>query len=230
MEAVAAAKAEVLEALGPGGVAVVPEVEPLLEPHLQSLDPSVRVTRFGDGVELDVDLNLSKGWQRRNAAAALAVCEALGVSVPAGASVVVELSPMRGQEAPLPGGGTLIEDCYNANPLAMEAALADLAGRSGRRVAVLGDMLELGPDERRYHREVGAAAGAAGIDLLVGVGDRAAAYLEGAEALPSVHFASVEEAIEGLPARLEPGDTVLLKASRGMALERVAARLLGEAG
>jgi UDP-N-acetylmuramoyl-tripeptide--D-alanyl-D-alanine ligase len=230
MEAVAAAKAEVLEALGPGGVAVVPEVEPLLEPHLQSLDPSVRVTRFGDGAALDLDLNLSKGWQRRNAAAALAVCEALGASVPAGASIVVELSPMRGQESPLPGGGTLIEDCYNANPLAMEAALADLAGRSGRRVAVLGDMLELGPDERRYHREVGTAAGVAGIDLLVGVGDRAAAYLEGAEALPSVHFASVEEAIEGLPARLEPGDTVLLKASRGMALERLAARLLGEAG
>src|SRR5439155_10791689 len=141
-----------------------------------------------------------------------------------------ELAPRRGQESPLPGGGTLIADCYNANPLAMEAALADLAGRPGRRVAVLGDMLELGPDERRYHREVGAAARAAGIDLLVAVGHRAAEYLEGADVLPSVHFASVEDAIEALPARLEPGDTVLLKASRGMALERVGARLLGREG
>jgi UDP-N-acetylmuramyl pentapeptide synthase len=138
----------------------------------------------------------------------------------------VELSPMRGQESPLPGGGTLIEDCYNANPLAMEAALEDLAGRPGRRVAVLGDMLELGPDERRYHREVGAAARAAGVDLLVAVGERAAAYLEGADAPPCVHFATVEEAMEGLPGWLQPGDTVLLKASRGMALERVGARLL----
>ena len=227
MEAVAAAKAEVLEALGPGGVAVVPESEPLLEPHLSSLNSSVRVLRAGDGSDLDLDLNLTKAWQRRNAAAALAICEALGASVPAGASVTVELSPMRGQESPLPGGGTLIEDCYNANPLAMQAALADLAGRAGRRVAVLGDMLELGAEERRYHREVGAAAGAAGIDLLVAVGERAAAYLEGADAVASLHFPTVEDAIEGLPARLEPGDTVLLKGSRGMALERVGARLLG---
>ncbi|MDX6647072.1 MAG: UDP-N-acetylmuramoyl-tripeptide--D-alanyl-D-alanine ligase [Miltoncostaeaceae bacterium] len=226
MEAVAAAKAEVLEALQPGGVAVVPDAEPLLEPHLQALDPGVRVVRVGDAATIDLDLNLSKGWERRNAAAALAVCEALGVAVPAGASVTVELSPMRGQESPLPGGGTLIEDCYNANPLAMEAALEDLAGRPGRRVAVLGDMLELGPDERRYHREVGAAARAAGVDLLVAVGERAAAYLEGADALPCVHFASVEQAMEGLPGWLQPGDTVLLKASRGMALERVGARLL----
>jgi UDP-N-acetylmuramoyl-tripeptide--D-alanyl-D-alanine ligase len=227
MEAVAAAKAEVLEGLRPGGVAVVPEVEPLLERHLQSLQDSVRVVRFGDGVDLDLDLNLSKGWQRRNAAAAMAICQALGASVPAGARVTVELSPMRGQESPLPGGGTLIEDCYNANPLAMEAALADLAGRAGRRVAVLGDMLELGPDEARYHREVGAAARAEGIDLLVAVGERAAAYVEGADALPSLHYPTVEAAIEDLPARLEPGDTVLLKGSRGMALERVGARLLG---
>jgi UDP-N-acetylmuramoyl-tripeptide--D-alanyl-D-alanine ligase len=225
MEAVAAAKAEALEALRPGGAAVVPEAEPLLEPHLTSLDPGVRVIRFGDGADLDLDLNLTKGWQRRNAAAAMAVCVALGASVPAGAQVVVELSPMRGQEAPLPGGGTLIEDCYNANPLAMEAALADLAARPGRRVAVLGDMLELGPDEARFHREAGAAAAAGGIDLLVAVGERAAGYLEGAGALPCVHFATVDEALEGLPGRIEPGDTVLLKASRGMALERLGARL-----
>jgi UDP-N-acetylmuramoyl-tripeptide--D-alanyl-D-alanine ligase len=225
MEAVAAAKAEAMEALRAGGTAVVPELEPLLEPHLTSLDSGVRVIRFGDGADLSLDLNLSKGWQLRNAAAAMAVCEALGARVPAGARVVVELSPMRGQEAPMPGGGTLIEDCYNANPLAMEAALADLAGRGGRRVAVLGDMLELGPDEARFHREVGAVAAAGGIDLLVAVGERAAGYLEGAGALPGVHFATVEEALEGLSGRIEPGDTVLLKASRGMALERLGARL-----
>jgi UDP-N-acetylmuramoyl-tripeptide--D-alanyl-D-alanine ligase len=227
LEAVAAAKAEVLEALRPGGVAVVPESEPLLEPHLASLDPSVKVVRVGDGSGINLDLNLNKGWQRRNAAAALAICEALGAAVPAGASVSVALSPMRGQESQLPGGGTLIEDCYNANPVAMEAALADLASRPGRRVAVLGDMLELGPEEARYHRETGAAAASSGVDLLVAVGERAAAYVEGAGALASLHYPTVEEAVEDLPARLEPGDTVLLKASRGMALERIGDRLLG---
>ncbi len=87
---------------------------------------------------------------------------------------------MRGQERALAGGGTLIEDCYNANPIAMRAALADLAGRPGRRVAVLADMKELGPDEARYHREIGEAAAAAGIDLLIGIGDLGAEYVAGA--------------------------------------------------
>src|SRR3712207_9581538 len=67
-------------------------------------------------------------------------------------------------------------DCYNANPMSMRAALDDLAsGASGRRVAVLGDMLELGPDEARFHQEIGAYARDRGVDLLVTVGPRAAA-------------------------------------------------------
>ena len=106
---------------------MVPEDEPLLEPFLAALDPEVRVIRFGDVPDLDLDLNLSKGWQLRNAAAALACCRALDRVPAAGSRVEVALSAMRGQERPLPGGGVLIEDCYNANPLAMRAALADLA-------------------------------------------------------------------------------------------------------
>lgn len=225
VENVAAAKAELLAALRPGGTAIVPEGEALLDPHLAALDPGVTVVRFGDAPDLDLDLNLSKGWELRNAAAALAVCRALGAEPAAGARVEVRLSALRGQERPIAGGGTLIEDCYNANPLAMRAALADLAGRPGRRVAVLADMMELGPEELALHREVGAAAAAAGIDLLVAVGERAAAYADGADGLATVRLASVEEAVEAVPGLLEPGDAVLLKGSRSMRLERVGAAI-----
>jgi UDP-N-acetylmuramoyl-tripeptide--D-alanyl-D-alanine ligase len=222
VEAVAAAKAEALEALRAGGVAVVPANEPLLQPHLDRLPKDVRVLRFGERPDLSLNLSLSKDWQLRNAAAALACCRALGAVPEAGARIEVGLSPLRGQERELPGGGTLIEDCYNANPLAMEAALRDLAGRPGRRVAVLGDMRELGPDERRFHREVGATAARLGIDVVVAVGELAAEYAAGADGgATTLCFATVEEAVSGLPGHIRPGDTVLLKGSRALALERI---------
>ena len=179
--------------------------------------------RFGDAPDIDLDLSLSKGWELQNAAAALACCRALDAVPAPGARIEVAVSALRGQERPLSVGGTLIEDCYNANPLAMRAALADLARRDGRRVAVLADMMELGPQETLHHREVGEAARDAGVDLLVAVGDRAAAYVAGADGVPSVHIATVEEAIEAVPGLIEPGDVVLLKGSRSMRLERIGA-------
>lgn len=223
VEAVAQAKAEILAALRPGGVAVVPEDEPLLEPYIAALDPGVRVIRFGAAPDIDLDLSLSKAWEIRNAAAAYACCAALGMPPPEGARVEVEVSGLRGQERPIPGGGVLIEDCYNANPIAMRAALADLAGRPGRRVAVLADMMELGPDEERFHREVGEVAAAQGIDLLIGVGERAAAYVAGADGLAAIHVATVDDALEQVPGLLADGDVVLLKGSRSMRLERLGA-------
>ncbi len=223
VEAVAQAKAEILAALRPGGTAVVPDDEPLLEPYLAALDPGVNVVRFGDVPDLSLDLSLSKAWELRNAAAALACCRALGTAPPEGARVEVEISGLRGQERAIPGGGLLIEDCYNANPIAMRAALADLAGRSGRRVAVLADMMELGPEEERFHREVGEVAAAEGIDLLIGVGERAAAYVAGADGLEAIHVPTVDDALDRVPPLLAPGDVVLLKGSRSMRLERLGA-------
>jgi UDP-N-acetylmuramoyl-tripeptide--D-alanyl-D-alanine ligase len=222
IEAIAAAKAEILTGLRAGGAAVVPEGEPLLEPHLAGLPEGVRVLRFGADLDGRVDLGLGKGWQRRNAGAALACCEALGRMPPPGARVDVVLSAMRGQERPLPGGGVLSVDCYNANPVAMHAALDDLGGRPGRRVAVLGDMMELGPDEMRYHREVGAHARARGVHLIVAVGERARGYLEGADGVEGAWFPDAAAAAEGVGALLAPDDVVLVKASRSVALERVA--------
>ena len=86
-------------------------------------------------------------------------------------------------------------------------------------------MKELGPDEARYHREIGEAAAAAGIDLLIGIGDLGAEYVAGANGLEAVHIGTVEEAVEQVPGLLADGDIVLLKGSRGMRLERVGAAL-----
>lgn len=227
VENVARAKFELLEALPAGATAVVPDHEPLLDPLLATLDPSVHVVRFGDRPPVDLDVDLTTTWQQRCAAAAYACCAAVGHAPPAGTRVDVVLSAMRGNIRPLAVGGTLIEDCYNANPIAMKAALADLVARPGRRVAILADMFELGGGEMELHREVGEAARAAGVDLVIGIGTRAAWYLKGAEGIEGVHYPSVEAAIAGVGEHLQDGDVVLLKGSRGMALERVSDVIAG---
>ena len=222
IEAIAAAKAEILSALCPGGVAVIPDDDIYLSAYVDVLPEGVGVVRFGDEPAIDLDLGDLKAWERRNMAAAVAVAIALGEPPAPGAEVRLERSAMRGIEHPLPGGGVLIEDCYNANPPAMGAALADLCRREGRHVAVMADMLELGPDEARFHREVGEEAARLGVDLVIAVGARAASYPDGANGVMSAIFATTDAAVAGVPALIEPGDVVLVKGSRGMAMERVA--------
>ena len=119
----------------------------------------------------------------------------------------------------------VINDCYNANPLSMRAALDDLATQAppGRRVAVLGDMLELGAGEAEAHREIGALRGGAGVDVLVAVGPLSAAMRRafGGES----HVAADADEAAALAAELvRPGDVVLVKASRGIGLETGRAR------
>ena len=105
-----------------------------------------------------------------NLLAAVAAAQAVGVE-PSG-RVDVSFGALRGEHVALPSGAVVINDCYNANPLSMRAALDDLATQApeGRRVAVLGDMLELGPEEVAAHRELGAYAASSGVDVLVAVG------------------------------------------------------------
>ena len=227
VENVAAAKFELLQGIAPGGTAVVPQGDPHLQGLLKTLDPLMRVVAFGDRPTVDLDMNLQTAWQWRCAAAAYACADAVGRAPDAGTQVDVTLSAMRGNIRALAAGGVLVEDCYNANPIAMRAALADLAARPGRKVAVLADMMELGPDELAFHREVGAAAAAEGVELLIAVGQRAAAYIEGANGIASHHFATVDDAVAGVPGLLASGDVVLLKGSRSMALERVSAVIAG---
>ena len=236
VEHVAEAKAEVVASLPPDGVAVVPD-EPLLEPFLARDDIEIR--RFGpenierfDRVEggcrvafalgdrkLELEFPFSARHQAGNAVAALLALEALGLPFPEG-RVDVELSRWRGEESPLPGGGLLINDAYNANPASMRAALEHLAEHEGRKVAVLGEMAELGPTAPAYHREVGELLRALGIDSVLAVGELARAY--GGE------FArDAEEAVEKIGDLVRPGDIVLVKGSRAVGLEVVAEALTG---
>jgi UDP-N-acetylmuramoyl-tripeptide--D-alanyl-D-alanine ligase len=139
----------------------------------------------------------------------------------------VDFSRWRGEEGELPGGGLLINDAYNANPVSMRAALAYLAERAEgrRRVAILGDMAELGRTGPAYHREVGEAAAELGVDELLAVGELARGYLDGG--VPGRWVANVHEAVRELDEVVRPGDAVLVKASRAVGLEAVAEALAG---
>jgi UDP-N-acetylmuramoyl-tripeptide--D-alanyl-D-alanine ligase len=156
----------------------------------------------------------------RNLLAAVAAARALGVT-PHG-RVDVRFSALRGERLVLDGGVVLINDCYNANPMSMRAAIDDLAETApARRVAVLGDMLELGPEAPRFHREIGEHASARGVDVLVTVGVMGTETRAGfsAEGYSVADAAAAAELLRGL---LRDGDTVLVKGSRGVGLERVA--------
>jgi UDP-N-acetylmuramoyl-tripeptide--D-alanyl-D-alanine ligase len=128
---------------------------------------------------------------------------------------------------------TLIDDCYNANPMSMRAALDDLeatAARSegARRVAVLGDMLELGPDELAFHAEIGRHASDTGVELLVTVGPLAVAMCDSFEG-EAYATADAAEAAALAGELIQPGDIVLVKASRGVGLELVCSALAEKA-
>jgi UDP-N-acetylmuramyl pentapeptide synthase len=155
----------------------------------------------------------------RNLLAAVAAARALG-HTPAG-RLEVSFSAMRGQRRDLAGGVLLIDDCYNANPMSMRAAIDDLAETApGRRVAILGDMLELGAQGPGLHRELGEHAQTSGVALLVAVGPLAAKMARGfAGEFHAV--ADAQAAAKLVPELLRDGDTVLVKASRGVGLERV---------
>ena len=236
VERVAEAKAEVVASLPQGGTAVVPD-EPLLEPFLRRDD--IEILRFGpanveaferidsgsrvvfalDGEKLELEFPFTARHQAQNAVAALLAVKALGLPLPEG-RVEVELSRWRGEESPLPGGGLLINDSYNANPASMRAALEHLAGHEGRKVAVLGEMAELGPTAPDFHREVGELVRSLGIDAVLGVGELARDYggdlaLDAGDAV-----AKVKEIVQ-------PGDVVLVKGSRAVGLEVVAEALTG---
>ena len=240
IEAIAAAKAELIEGLRVGATAVIPAQEPLLEPHVRA---DIRTVRFGDGGDVtlaergaDGAVVVRHGSERitlypsfrgahnlRNLLAAIAAAGALGVRHEG--PLEVRFSALRGDRRTLPGGVLLIDDCYNANPMSMRAAIDELAETdASRRIAVLGDMLELGADAPRLHREIGEHAAAEGVELLITVGPLAERMRDGfgGEAYSVPDAAAVVEQLGGL---LQAGDAVLVKGSRGVGLERVVASL-----
>ena len=225
LDGVRKAKGELITALPAGGTAIVPADFPVDRDDIDVVRVGAPDAKVVDGrTELGgVSFNFSARHQAQNAASALAALDALGLPRPA--SVDVDFSRWRGDEEELPGGGLLINDAYNANPVSMRAALAYLAERAGdrRRVAILGDMAELGRTAPAYHREIGDAAVELKVDELLAVGELARGYLDGG--VPGHWVPNVHEAVRELDEVVRPGDAVLVKASRAVGLEAVAAAL-----
>jgi UDP-N-acetylmuramoyl-tripeptide--D-alanyl-D-alanine ligase len=259
LEAIEAAKGELLEALPADGTAILNADDPIVRrmdrrtaarsvSYGFAADAEVRadqVTSAGldgmrfvlhaDGASRSVAIPTLGRLSVHNALAAAAVGRAAGLSID---EIVAGLangwSAAHRIELVRLAGVTLVDDTYNASPRSMTAALDLLAGLPGRRGAVLGEMLELGEGADEGHRTVGQAA-ARTVDWLVVVGDGAAGIAEGAIAAGMdtarvVRVRDAEVALEVIPPRLRDGDVVLLKASRGIALDRVVDGLRRELG
>jgi UDP-N-acetylmuramoyl-tripeptide--D-alanyl-D-alanine ligase len=171
--------------------------------------------------------------------AAIAVATAFHVDLAEIAERVANLRPVarRGALSSLPRGVRVVDDSYNASPAAVQAMLATLASTptTGRRIAVLGEMLELGDASRELHEVCGRAAAAAGINELVVIGGAATlgtlagAILGGMHGAHIRQFPTSADAAPVVAALVQPGDLVLVKGSRGTRTDIVADRLLQEA-
>ncbi len=247
LEAIAEAKAEILGGLGEEGRAVVPVDAEALEPHLAD---ELEVLTFGPGGDVhaletslsgrsaDVVVATPVGEQRfvlpfaesyniLNTLAAVAIGVSLGADLAAMARRAADItfSRLRGEHHELGGGVTLVNDCYNANPISMHAALESLAEMpGGRKVAVLGGMAELGPDAATYHREIGSLARGLGIEPVIGVGEMARDYA------PDEWAPDPSAAVEVADGVLGEGDVVLVKGSRSVGLEHFTDELIGRRG
>jgi UDP-N-acetylmuramoyl-tripeptide--D-alanyl-D-alanine ligase len=247
VEAIAAEKAAVIDALPADGIAVVPADAGELEPHLER---APRLLRFGLGGDVEaVESSVADGvtealvrtpagearfhfpfteaYNLTNALAAIAGGVALGGDPEEMAVRAADIgfSNFRGERVELADGILLVNDCYNANPVSMRAALDHLATFGApRTVAVLGYMGELGAGGPEHHREVGAHARDAGIDVVVGIGAAARDYD------PDELVADPGEAAEWLDSHLEPGDRVLVKGSRAVGMETIAPELVAVRG
>jgi UDP-N-acetylmuramoyl-tripeptide--D-alanyl-D-alanine ligase len=249
IEATARENGAAIAALPPEGVAVFPADDPCasiwrnlagtrrIVDFARSADATVTAeyTLQADGTELEIATPVGLIRTRiavaglhnvHNALAASAA--ALAIDVPPGA-IATGLAMFtavggRGVRSRTPGGAELIDDTYNANPDSVRAAIDLLAAAGPPRILILGDMGEVGSRSAEYHREVGAYAKSRGIDALLGTGaamcEACAAFGAGAE-----HFADVEALCERAQALARPGATILVKGSRFMRMERVAAAL-----
>jgi UDP-N-acetylmuramoyl-tripeptide--D-alanyl-D-alanine ligase len=261
---VAEAKAELYRRLRPSATAVVNADDPLVLASARAFPGRKVAFGTAEGPELavgaraiadhgldgtefhlvverrDVPVRLAVPGRHNvtNALAAAAAAHALGVGIEAVQAGLEAFQPpgMRMEVTHLPTGVTVLNDAYNANPASMAAALRTLAASRGRRrVAVLGEMRELGAESEPAHHEVGVAAAGANVDALFLLGEHAEQVRTGAESggLPAERIAvatSHEELADRLLAYCRPGDLVLLKGSRGAAMEQVLRRLQDAGG
>lgn len=245
IEGVARTKGELFAALGEDGVAIINHDDPFHEYWCGIAGDRRRIT-FGQHAEADVRLvergatpvvttqagefelvlHLPGEHNRLNALAATAAALALNIALDTIADGLADVQSLAGrlESRSMPGGWTLIDDSYNANPGSLYAALQVLSTRPGPRWLVLGNMAELGRDSAKLHREIGHNARDLGVERLFVIGDHAQAVADafgpGAEVF-SDHAALADRLIEAL----QPGLTCLVKGSRSAHMERVIERL-----
>lgn len=163
-----------------------------------------------------------------NACAAALIARKLGLTkeeILRGISSVKTISG-RTNILTLKNGITLIDDCYNANPISMKASIEVLANSSGRKIAVLGDMGELGEEEAELHREVGRFVAEKGIDVLYATGDLSGYMIEAAKGIECKrHFSTRKDLVAELSGILQEGDIVLIKASHFMEFDKIVSAL-----
>ncbi len=250
VEQIADAKGELFEEAGADDVLIFPADNPLsvrfpMPPHASRVPFSVHVDstapvrplRVEDrGLEgtaatlrlyddtVDVVLALPGAHQLHNALAAAAAARALGAtSEDIAEGLAAATLPGRRMKIARVGGVLVVDDAYNANPASMAAALQTVAAVAGRRIAAVGDMLELGDTAPELHADVGRLAAKLGLDYLVGAGPLMAHAVDAARTagLPAEHATDSEAAGTILARLVGPGDVLLLKGSRGMRMERV---------
>jgi UDP-N-acetylmuramoyl-tripeptide--D-alanyl-D-alanine ligase len=246
--AIARAKYELIESLPAGGIAVLNADDPYVSQF--GRDFHGKVITFGlhkpadviarnveahsaagsvfdvvvDGQQVRAALPLLGEHSVYNALAGIAVGLEYGVPLPEAVESLAAMSAgdKRGEVLHF-AGATIINDCYNSNPKALENMVRSLAQiQAQRHIVIAGEMLELGPTAEAMHRDCGRHMGHYGIDKLLGVRGLAKAMVEGGReaGVDAVFVGTPEDAAEWLAREIEPGDAVLLKASRGVRLER----------
>ncbi|MCL8206929.1 MAG: UDP-N-acetylmuramoyl-tripeptide--D-alanyl-D-alanine ligase [Actinomycetia bacterium] len=249
--AIREAKAEILEGLGRDGVAVLNAADEAVwslrdrvagrvvgygrsdqavwADDVATRPGSVRFRLHGPDGTFAVTLPWDGAHQVANACAAAAVGYALGLDGPRIVRGLESVDPAPHFRRLAVGGITVLDDSYNASPASMAAGLALLAAENGRRVAVLGDMLELGPVEASAHREMGEAAARAA-DVVLAVGPRARMLYEAARAAgaAAAHVEDAAAAVRWLKDHVRAGDVIYVKGSRAVGLDAVVQALAGD--
>jgi UDP-N-acetylmuramoyl-tripeptide--D-alanyl-D-alanine ligase len=258
IEGIAAAKRELLENVVPGGTVIVNNdnehvvrisrdfegrrvtygVENDAEYRATDIRErgllGTRFTLHAEGATRELELALPGRHNLDNLLAAIATARAIGISWEGIERGVREVKPAYHRGIVIPWrGATIYDDTYNSNPYALARTLELMAQADveGRRIAVIGDMLELGEQELQFHRDAGRGIPKS-IDVVVGVGNRSQALLDGAREAgfdegDLRHFTDAEAAGAFLRAFVQPGDLVLLKGSRGVGLDKAVAMLEG---
>ncbi|MGB9907759.1 MAG: UDP-N-acetylmuramoyl-tripeptide--D-alanyl-D-alanine ligase, partial [Candidatus Saccharicenans sp.] len=258
LDEIALAKREILEGARPGALAVLNGDDPRLRKMASewqrgrvlfygfSQDCSVRADNLRplglEGLSFNLVMGKEKAGVRvpflnralvSNLLAACAVAHSFGLNLEQLLPALNDLPQVehRGQLLKLKNGIIIYDDSYNSNPLALRLVLESLGQvPAARKIAVLGDMLELGPEERVFHREAGQTIAQYGWDILVTIGQKAREMVTGAlergfEAGSAHSFDGAEEATAWLKTALRPGDLVLIKGSHALALDKIVAIL-----